>query len=75
MARHCPLFGSQILTGCWESLEPLAIRPILGCQSTERTSAPWPVKTRSSILVAKSQTLAVLSSDPVTNLASVGAKL
>lgn len=75
VARHCPLLGSHSFTGCWLSLEPVAISPLIGCQSTERTSAPCPLSTLSSWQWAKSHMRAVESSEPVTNLTSVGAKL
>ena len=70
-----PVLGSQILTGCWLSLDPDAKRPLVGCQSTHFTSAPWPLRTLSSIQLKKSQTRTVPSSEHDANLASVGLKL
>jgi hypothetical protein len=70
-----PVFGSQILTGCWLSLDPDANRPLVGCQSTHLTSDPWPRRTRSSVQLKKSQTRTVPSSEHEANFASVGLKL
>lgn len=43
VARLCPVLGSQNLIGCWLSLLPETTNPLVGCQSTHFTSAPWPV--------------------------------
>src|SRR5690242_16688629 len=71
VVRQRAVRGSQNLT--WWSLEPETSRPLWGCQSTDLTSQPWPVRVSSSWLEAKSQILRVVSSAHVTNLESVGA--
>ena len=71
--RQRDVLGSHSLTRL--SLEPEAMRPFVGCQSTERTSQPWPERTRSSTPSLKFHTLMRLSSPALTNLVSLGENL
>jgi hypothetical protein len=70
VVRQRPVLGSQSLTR-W-SFDPETRRPLVGCQSTDFTSHPWPVREDSSTPPAKSKILRVESSEAVTNLESVG---
>ena len=71
--RQRDVLGSHSLTRL--SLEPEAMRPFVGCQSTERTSQPWPERTRSSTPSLKFHILMRLSSPALTNLVSLGENL
>jgi len=71
VVRQRPVLGSQSLTR-W-SFDPETRRPLVGCQSTDFTSHPWPVREDSSTPPAKSKILRVESTEAVTNLESVGA--
>lgn len=48
VASFWPLFGSQRIIGCWESLLPETRIPLWGCQSTHLTSQPWPYESNSN---------------------------
>lgn len=71
--RHRLERGSQSLRRL--SFEPEAMRPLVGCQSTVRTSQPCPLSIRSSMPSLKFHILIKLSSPPLTNLVSLGENL